>query len=135
MQGEFSRTWEIQNADLIWKVDLFNLPRGVAKFILNAITNTLPTKDNLSRWGKVISPACDRCGNKETMNHVLSGCPTSLEQGRYTWRHDSVLTNIANFISCSNDSIEIHCDAGGKPWTVPPDITLRNTVKAEIFAG
>ena len=85
MQGEYCHLWELQEADYTWKADLMNLPRGVAKFMVNAALNTLPTKDNLARWGKVISQACDRCGNRETMAHVLSGCPTALDQGRYTW--------------------------------------------------
>ena len=30
-----------------------------------------------------------------TLHHVLSGCPTALDQGRLTWRHDSVLSFLA----------------------------------------
>jgi hypothetical protein len=113
----------MQNVDFTWKADLFNLPRGVAKFLINSILNTLPTKDNLARWGKVLSKSCDLCGNYETMNHVLSGCPTALNQGRFTWRHDSVLARIATFITSEDSSdLEIYSDAGGRAWTIPPDI-------------
>ena len=28
------------------------------------------------------------------MAHILNGCPLALEQGRYTWRHDCVLSII-----------------------------------------
>ncbi len=123
LQGEFVRIWDIQEADFTWKADINNLPRGVAKFLLNASLNTLPTKDNLRRWGKVISEACDLCRNRETLGHVLSGCPVALDQGRYTWRHDSVLDRVASFIKDSvSDGSEVHSDAGGRPWTVPPDI-------------
>ena len=123
MQGEFCRLWELQEADYTWKADICNLPRGIAKFLINSTLNTLPTRDNLTRWGKTISAACDRCGNRETMHHVLSGCPTSLDQGRYTWRHDSVLNRIQEIVSKTQDSnVEVFCDAGGRPWTIPPDI-------------
>ncbi len=42
------------------------------------------------------------------MAHVLLGWHVALDQGRYTWRYDS--------------DVEIYCDAGGRPWTIPPDI-------------
>ena len=31
-----------------------------------------------------------------TVQHILNGCPVSLAQGRYTWRHDSALKILAN---------------------------------------
>ncbi len=126
-QGEFIRIWDIQDVDYTWKSDLHNLPRGVAKFLINSVLNTLPTKDNLRRWGKVLSEACGLCGNRETLGHVLSGCPVALEQNRYTWRHDSILHQLAEFIKTHYDldsDTEIYCDAGGRPWTIPPDVLV-----------
>ncbi len=47
----------------------------------------------------------------------------ALNQGRYTWRHDSVLIQVEKFISQTiNSNVEIYCDAGGRLWTIPPDI-------------
>ncbi len=87
------------------------------------MVNTLPTNDNLARWGKSISQSCDRCGNWENMAHVLSGCPVALDQGRHTWRHDSVLSPVEKFINQTIDSDgEIYCVASGGPWTILPDI-------------
>ena len=34
------------------------------------------------------------CGKPATLRHVLNGCPVALHQGRYTWRHNSVLSAI-----------------------------------------
>ena len=34
------------------------------------------------------------CGKPATLRHVLLGCPVVLHQGRYTWRHNSVLSAI-----------------------------------------
>ncbi len=57
------------------------------------------------------------------MAHVLSGCPVALDQGRYTWRLDSVLSQVAKFISQTIDSdVKIYCDACDRPWTIPIDI-------------
>ena len=32
------------------------------------------------------------------MNHILSGCPTALAQGRFMWRHDEVLRELAQTV-------------------------------------
>ncbi len=52
----------------------------------------------------------------------------ALEQGKYTWCHDSVLSQIAQFVTSQDTSMtgdtEVYCDAGGRPWTIPPDILL-----------
>ncbi len=63
--------------------------------------------DNLTRWGKRLSKACTLCERAECLSHVLSSCPYMLEQGRYTWRHDSVLSSIETFIKNEINSTEI----------------------------
>ncbi len=38
-------------------------------------------------------------------------------------RHDSVLDKVAKFVhEHANTDCDIHCNAGGSPWTIPPDI-------------
>ena len=50
-----------------------------------------PTPLNLKRWKYRLDAKCHLCGSyRPTTAHILNGCPISLEQGRYTWRHDSV---------------------------------------------
>ena len=122
-QGEYLRLWEILDVDFNWKADIYGLPRGVSKFLFNSILTSLPTKDNLRKWGKVLSAACDLCGEYETVGHVLSGCKTMLDQGRYTWRHDSVLNLVNNFIPVTQlPNITIYTDLGDQSWTIPPDL-------------
>ena len=58
MQGDFLGLLVEEDTDLTWKSFLWGLPRGVAKFALNAGLNTLPTGDNLKRWGKRATDAC-----------------------------------------------------------------------------
>ena len=72
--------------------------KGCFKFAINAGLNTLPSLDNLKRWGKRVSDRCPFCGNTQTLLHILSNCQIALEQGRYTWRHNSVLSNIIRLI-------------------------------------
>ncbi len=110
------------DVDFEWKADIYGLPRGVAKFLLNLVLESLSTKDNLCKWGKIIAEACDLCCDWETIAHVLSGCKLMLDQGRYTWHHDSTLNKITEFVNQVNDSDQIiNVDLGENPWTIPPD--------------
>ena len=77
---------------------LWDVPQGILKFAINAGINTLPSLDNLKRWGKRVSDRCPFCSNTQTLAHILSNCSTSLDQGRYTWRHNSVLTSFIEII-------------------------------------
>ena len=64
---------------------------------MNSTHNVLPTPDNLKRWGE------DRSGYEvpsvwfflnPTLKHILNGCSEVLKKGRYTWRHDKILTRL-----------------------------------------
>ena len=73
------------------------------------------------------------CGKKETLNHILNGCKVALEQGRYTFRHDSVLSYIAkclnkNKFNCYVDIDGYQTPAGG---TLPPNIIV-STLRPDI---
>jgi hypothetical protein len=73
------------------------LPHGVLKFAVNSSIDPLPTFTNLRGWGKRTSVNCQLCGNmvKQTLIQVLVHCKHTLNQGRLTWRQDSVLNHIA----------------------------------------
>ena len=95
--------------------------------ICNSFLDTLPTKNNLSCWGKRSNTKCDLCGRKETLQHVINNCRIMLDQGRYTWRHNSVLRIILDSLQdVSAPSWKIYCDLEGASkiagTTIPPDI-------------
>ena len=54
---------------------------------------------NLHTWGIAETPACPLCSKQETLEHILSCCTRALGDGRYRWRHDQVLKNIAEAVS------------------------------------
>ena len=71
---------------------MYGLPEKQLSFLIRAGCDTLPTPLNLARWNIIVNPACLLCRSTQpTTNHVLTGCSVALAQGRYTWRHDSVL--------------------------------------------
>ena len=88
-----------------WRRILKGLPIGQLSFILRAASDTLPTPLNLKRWSYKVSARCSLCNfPSPTVSHILIGCPLALSQGRYTWRHDSVLHSLVNDIKTSLDS-------------------------------
>ena len=65
-------------------------------FIFRATPDTLSIRlEPMSLEDSVWCQMLSLCGNsRPTVAHVLNGCPMALEQGRYTWHHDCVLSTI-----------------------------------------
>ena len=78
----------------LWKADLSQL-----RFQIQAVYDLLPSPSNLNTWGKRDTPACQLCGGKGTLQHLLSGCARSLSERRYRWQHDQVFKVIAEVVS------------------------------------
>ena len=83
VQGDLLKLAHAEESDLTWRSAIYSLPRRVLSFAINASIDTLPTFRNLKLWGKKMSANCKLCGNTQTLLHVLAGCKTMLEQGRY----------------------------------------------------
>jgi hypothetical protein len=116
MQENLFALLQAENENITWKSYMWDLPCGVLKFAVNSSMDMLPTFTNLRRWGKRAfggSVLCQLCGNvmKQTLFHFLFHCKHTLDQGRLTWRHDSILkffdcidtlpiTPVGLFLSC-----------------------------------
>merc|ERR1712136_351468 len=77
--------------DATWKSYLHSLPKGTVRFFINSSINTLLTKASLQLWDKQNNDKCKMCGWREILNHSLSSCKVSLNQARFTFRHNQVL--------------------------------------------
>jgi hypothetical protein len=111
MQRNLFALLQAESEGITWKSYMCNLPHGVLKFALNASTN-------LKRWGKHASVNCHLCGNivKQMLFHVLVNCNHTMDQGRMTWRHDSILKHIAGCLKSTFESlhdVEVYCDLEG----------------------
>ena len=82
--------------DFSWKNLIWGgISTDVFKFVLNSSVNWVRTPDLLHLWGYKKSCSCCLCGaEKCTLHHILSNCIFSLNDKRFTWRHDSVLSLI-----------------------------------------
>ena len=106
-QGVWTHWEDVMPFDLSWANLIYGPGPRVISFVLNAQINSLRTPDMLHLWYGLPSAACVLCDAQNcTLHHVLVKCVKSLSDGRYTWRHDSVLINIehalANLIASAN---------------------------------
>ena len=126
MQGlwaDWDSTWQV---DMSWRA-LFTgaISDAILKFCMNAQCWTLPTDDNKHRWNltpvsrtcilvkpsdyPVADGAVSTCAQPNPSGkHVLSTCKIALEQGRYTWRHNSVLNATREILQIQIDRINSH---------------------------
>ena len=108
-----------------------DLSANTFKFARKALIFSLANKSNLKRWKKTTDDKCLLCQNKQTQLHVLNNCTKAAEDGRYTWRHDSILYTLLHYIQqLTNFGFEIYADLQGfRPPTqlfnrFRPDIVL-----------
>ncbi|KAI8482700.1 hypothetical protein Bbelb_395800 [Branchiostoma belcheri] len=75
--------------------DVWNIQNARLSFLLRAVYDVLPSPRNLTRWFKS-EESCQLCGLEQAdLKHILSNCSVALQQGRYTWRHNKALRQIA----------------------------------------
>ena len=106
---------------------MYNLPRKVLSFAVNACIDSLPSYTNLHRWGKTLSDKCPFCPNTtSTLHHILAHCPSLLE--RYTLRHNSILQAILHTIKDKGSGdFKVYADIQGNTvagGTLPPHIVI-----------
>ena len=104
-QGSFFST-VIDNSTLsfnsLWSSVQSRLPKNIFNFTVRYINNSLPTRKSLVKWGLSSSVDCSFCCSPEALMHTISGCKEYLNEGRFTWRHDSVV----NFITSNLTSVQ-----------------------------
>ena len=87
---------------------------SLSRFTASVLTQTpLPTRVALRKWGMSshVNDECPICETeRQSTRHVLSGCAKSLEQGRYTLRHNMILLALANAVATSPSTNAFHFD-------------------------
>ena len=96
--------------DFSW-ASLMAMP-AITSFCLVTTYNTLPSPTNLKRWRITTETKCTLCSEDVcTTAHILGACKVSLLQGRYTFRHDTVLCQaieaVKTFISNTKEAAPI----------------------------
>lgn len=143
-QGRLLEIAAKENEDLTWKAFAFGMKKGTLKFVLNATLDTLPTKTNLLKGRETTSNKCKLCGGRETLKHILSFCPVALNQGHLSWRHDSIVKYIVEYLDKTKykeyaDMDGMRTSANGTilpnigATSVKPDIVVINEESQKIF--
>ncbi|KAJ8352263.1 hypothetical protein SKAU_G00237390 [Synaphobranchus kaupii] len=95
-QGRWSNWDSLEKRKISWR-DIWEMEGSRLSFAIRATYDLLPTPQNLKQWyGE--DPACSLCQTPAPLSHILTGCTTSLSQGRYTWRHNQVLRQLASIL-------------------------------------
>lgn len=134
-QGHLLLLSTAEKSDMIWKSYMFDMKKGTLKFLMNSCLDTLPTQTNLHQWGKSTTNLCKLClgadpplhgYRKETLLHILNHCKKSLNQGRFTWRHDNILRYVCDQVDKTKyklyADISPYTITGG--GTIPPDLCI-----------
>ena len=96
--------------------------------ILNFSIDTLHTRTILHIWRKRSSDQCKRYGWKETLGHILWACRKSLDERRFTYRHNSILKPITSLIDAKKNRILTDI-AGHTTYvvgTIRPEVLITN---------
>ena len=89
----------------IWQKVVEKLPKNIYSFAIRYLSNTLANGTNQCKWGKNVSSLCPACNNPQTLGHVIGGCIKHLYEGRYNYRHDSIVTNLVKTIKPADGRI------------------------------
>ena len=88
------------------------MPANFTSFCPASTYDTLPSPTNLKRWRVTTETMCTLCSKDVcTTAHILGAYKASLHQGRYTFRHDTVLRQVIaalkTFISNMKEMVPI----------------------------
>ena len=90
----------------LWSTAQKHLPKSIFNFSIRYISNSLPNRTNLTKWGMSPTFDCSFCLQPKSLLHVVAGCKKYFQEGRYTWRRDYILYFLAkSFQSIKNSSL------------------------------
>ena len=89
--------WDVPERKLTWS-DIWKHDPSRIQFLVRSVYDLLPSPTNLLMWNLSDDPSCPLCKKTATLQHILSSCNVALTQGRYTWRHNKVLRELADVL-------------------------------------
>ena len=108
--------------NIYWRKTINILPKNIYSFVIRYLNNTLANATNTLKWKVRTKPYCNFCHARQTLGHVGGSCSLFLREKRYTWRHDSVLLNIAKSIPRDqNITLYVDLDMFASPSIISGD--------------
>ncbi|XP_069107365.1 uncharacterized protein [Argopecten irradians] len=93
-QGSWTHWEGVRQRKVSWN-DIWKMEGHRLSFLLKSTYDLLPSPTNLFTWGIKDNAECVLCRKPANLAHVLTSCQVALSDGRYTWRHDQVLKEVA----------------------------------------
>ena len=113
----------------IWSLAQRNLPKNIFNFSVRYINSSSPNRTNLTKWGISPTSDCSFCLQPESLLHVAAGCAKCLDEGRYTWPHDSILHFLASsFQSIKNSSLYVDI-----PGCISPCASKSDSLRLDLL--
>ena len=112
----------------LWSIVQQSMPKNIFNFSIKYLNNTLATRKNLCKWSISQSAACSFCLQSESLQHVVSSCKSYLEDGRYTWRHNSALLSLAKTFSSFSDCL-LYADL---PSFLSPSVITGDSLRPDL---
>ena len=132
VQSKFGGSAALEASCKTWNRLLSTFHPGQLSFLLRAASDTLPTAVNLQRWSIQCDAKCLLCDStRPTTAHVLSGCPAALNQQRYTFRHNHVLSVLASALTnlfTDAPFVKVYADLPGFYANISPQTTIPSNI-------
>jgi len=112
----------------LWSTVQKSMPKNIFNYFIKYLNNTHATRKSLSKSAISQSSACSFCLKAETLQHVVSSCTTYLEEGRCTWRHNSVLLYLAKTLT-SLSKCSLYADL---PSFLSPRIITGDSLRPDL---
>ena len=107
----------------IWTSVQSKMPKNIFNFTIRYLNNSLSTRSNFKMWNFIQSSDYSFCRLPEALLYVVAGWKSYLEEGRYTWRHNSALQVLANyFMAYSELSLYVDLPCFHSPSIITGDI-------------
>ena len=88
----------------LWFSAQSELPKIIFNFTVRYLNDTLAGRKDFTLWNLSYTSDCSFCLQPESLLNIIAGCKTYLNEGRFTWRHDSTLNFLTSLLQCLN-----HC--------------------------
>ena len=113
----------------LWSSAQSKLPKNIINFSIRYLNNTLANRVNLYKWKLSYFSDCSFCLCPESLVHVVSGCKLYLEEGRYTWWHNSAL----HFVSSTLQSVRTSSLYVDLPGFLSPCIITGDQLRPDML--
>ena len=130
-QGSFFSSvskFSLSQLNKMWSImHNLNYQKNMYNFTIRYINNSLPTRQNLQRWGISSCSDYNFCLCPESLLHVVAGCQSYLE--RFTWRHNS----IQNFLAQSLQFVNVYNLFADVPEFNSPSIISGDVYRPDLL--